>query len=135
MQQGLSLDLAHVMAEAVATGLFRSLATFYKPVKTQGPTGNYVGTTTAVAGMTNIPCMDAPFSIGQPKATEDKMPNQTLAESFRHVLLDAWYPLASGAAPNWGWQVDIDGTLFDLLGAESDSQSTQTRLRLQRVTL
>ncbi len=135
MQQGLSLDLAHVMAEAVATGLFRSLATFYKPVKTQGPTGNYIGTTVTVSGMVNIPCMDAPFSIGQPKATEDKQPNQTLAESFRHVLLDGWYPLVSGAAPGWGWQVNIDGTLMDLIGAESDSQNTQTRISVQRVTL
>lgn len=135
MQQGFGYALSSVMPLAVQTGLFISLATFYSPVQTQGPTGNYLGTYTAVSGMTNIPCMDAPESMMRPTATEAKTEPNVLAESFRHVLLNGWYPLASNASAGLGWQVDVDGTRYDLLGAESDSQHTQTRLKLQRVTV
>lgn len=135
MTQGFQNALAQVMPRAVLTGLFSSLATFYQPVKTQGPTGNYIGTYTRVSGMTNIPCMDAPESVGRPTAMERKSEPDVLSEWFRHVLLDGYYSFASNASTPLGWQVDIDGTRYDLLGAESDSQNTQTRLRLQKVVV
>ena len=34
-----------------------------------------------------------------------------------------------------GWRVIVDGIAYDLLGAEPDSQNTQTRLKCQLVTL
>jgi len=132
MQQGFSYALSAIMPLAVQTGLFISLATFYAPVQTQGVTGNFIGTFAAVSGMVNIPCMDAPDGFS---ATERKSVPDVLAERFRHVLLTGWYPLASNAAAGLGWQVDVDGTRYDLLGAESDSQHTMTRLKLQRVTV
>ena len=135
MTQGFAVALNQVMPLARRTGLFSSLATFYQPVKTQGPTGNYIGTYTAVSGMTNIPCMNAPESTGRLMADERKSEPNVLAESFRHVLLDAYYPFASNASTALGWQVDVDGTRYDLLGAESDSQQTQTRCRLQKVVV
>ena len=132
MQQGFQNALAQVMPAAVRTGLFRSLATVYKPVRTQGPTGNFIGTTAAVSGLSNIACMDAPNGFS---ADETKTEPNILAGSYRHVLLAGWYPLVSNIAAGAGWQVNVDGTLYDLLGAESDSQQTQTRLKLQRVTV
>ena len=135
MQQGFQNALAQVMPAARLTGLFSSLATFYQPVKTQGPTGNYIGTYTAVSSMANIPCMDAPESIGRPTANERKSEPNVLSESFRHVLLDSYYSFAGNAATPFGWQVDVDGTRYDLVGAEADSQRTQTRLRLQKVVV
>lgn len=133
MQQGFGYAISSVMPLAAATGLFVSLATFYMPVQTQGPTGNFIGTYSAVNGMTNIPCMNAPESIGRPTATERKSEPDVLAESFRHVLLDGYYPFAGNAATGLGWRVNVDGIMYDLIGAESDSQMTQTRLRLQLV--
>jgi hypothetical protein len=135
MQQGFSYAIAKIMPLAVQTGLFVSLATFYQPVQTQGPTGNYLGTYTPVSGMTNIPCMDAPESIGRPTATEQKTDPNVLSESFRHVLLGGYYAFAGAAATPFGWQVNVDGVQYDLLGAEYDSQRTQTRLRLQKVVV
>lgn len=135
MTQGFQNALSQVMPAARLTGLFSSLATFYQPVKTQGPTGNYTGTYTAVPSMANIPCMDAPESLGRPTATEQKSMPNVLSESFRHVLLERYYSFAGNAATPLGWQVDIDGTRYDLLGAEADSQRTQTRLRLQKVVV
>jgi hypothetical protein len=135
MTQGFQNAIAQVMPTARLTGLFSSLATFYQPVKTQGPTGNYLGTYTAVSSMTNIPCMDAPESTGRLMATEVKTDPNVLSEWFRHVLLDRYYSFAGNAATPLGWQVDVDGTRYDLLGAESDSQRTQTRLRLQKVVV
>jgi hypothetical protein len=56
---------------------------------------------------------------------------------MRHVLLDRYYDELSPAT-NWGdvaWQATVDGVIYDLLGAECDSQQTQTRLRLRKVTV
>jgi hypothetical protein len=55
---------------------------------------------------------------------------------MRHVLLNGYYALLSPAT-NWGsigWRATVDGVVYDLLGAEADSQQTQTRLRLRKVT-
>lgn len=122
------------MPLALASGLFVSVASFTRPVQTQGPTGNLIGTQTPVTGLQNIPCMDAPDGILKPTATEAKSIERIMAEQFRHVLLGGYYanvPPGTGS----GWQVTIDSTLYDLLGAENDSQRTQTRLHLQLVTI
>lgn len=132
--QGLAYELAGVMAQARATGLFSSLASFSAPVSTQGATGNPIGTFSPAAGYQSIPCMDAPESIARVSATEMKAEPQIETERFRHVLLDACYPALREAA-GLGWRVLIGATLYDLLGAEDDSQATQTRCKLQRVTL
>ena len=34
-----------------------------------------------------------------------------------------------------GWQAIVDGVTYNLLGAEADSVKTQTRLRLELVTI
>lgn len=137
--QGLGYELSAAMAQARATGLFSSLASFSSPVSTQGPTGNPIGTFSPVAGYQSIPCMDAPESILRISAAEMKAEQQIEAERFRHVLLSACYPALREAA-GLGWRVTVtdpkgNATLYDLTGAESDSQATQTRLKLQRVTL
>jgi hypothetical protein len=132
MNQTLYPAIVGVMQAARNTGLFVSLASFYQPSTTQGPTGNPTGAYTPVAGLQNIPCMDAPEREGQPAAHEQKSIDQILAEGYRHVLLNAYYAAAFNAAES-GWRVYIDGTAYDLTGAEADSQRQMTRLRLQRV--
>jgi hypothetical protein len=129
-----NLVIPTVMADAVATGLFVSLASFTQPPTTQGPTGNTTGAFTAIAGLQNIPCFDSPESIRIVPSDEKKTVPTTEAGQYRHVLLNAWYPQVNNGAGQ-GWRVTVDGVLYDLLGADQDSQSTQTRLRLQLVTL
>lgn len=134
MYQGLTYEMASVMPLATDTGLFTALASFTMPVQTQGATGNLTGTQTPINGLQNIPCMNTPESIRIVANDEKKSIAHILSGRYRHVLLSACYPILSAAA-GLGWQCSIDGVLYDLLGAEDDSQQTQTRVRLQLVTL
>ena len=57
-----------------------------------------------------------------------------MALGLRHVLLS----VCLTDAPNWagnGYRVIVDGIEYDLLGAENDSQLTQTRLDLRLLTI
>lgn len=136
MLQTLTADIEQVMPLAIASGLFVSLASFSQPVATQGPTGNPTGDYVPVADMQNVQCMDAPLSVGKPTATEARRIEDILSESFRHVLIPSRHTILAKAAER-GWRVTVVtsgySALYDLLGAEADSQGTQTRLHLERV--
>lgn len=135
MNQSLLIDIDAVMPLAVATGLFVSLCTISAPANSD--TGAPDGTYSPVSGLSNIVCMDAPEGLGSGlSANEAKAEAQIEAMAMRHVLLDRYYDELSPAT-NWGdvaWQATVDGVIYDLLGAEADSQQTQTRLRLRKVT-
>ncbi len=69
-------------------------------------------------------------------ATEQKTIAQIASMAERHVLLDDYYQQLSPST-NWGdigWRATVDGVVYDLIGAEADSQQTQTRLCLRKVT-
>lgn len=134
-QNALALEIAQVMPQAVETGLFVSLCTISAPTPASGAID---GTYAPVTGLISIACMDAPDRFGDTSmsATEVKALAETESVESRHVLLDAYYSLLSPAT-NWGnlgWRATVDGTDYDLLGAECDSQHTQTRLFLRKVT-
>jgi hypothetical protein len=126
--------IPNVMRRAVASGLFVSLASFAAPDLTQGPTGNPTGAYTPVAGLQNIPCVNAPQSDIRVSSDEVRSVTDIQAGRYRHVLLNGYYPAVIAGWPQ-GWRVTIDGVLWDLTGAEADSQSVQTRLKLQLVTI
>lgn len=134
MNQGLAYEILSVMPAAYATGLFVSLATLTAPPTTQGSTGNPSGSWTPIAGLTNIPCMDEPPSMARVQATEVKAVLEIMSSGMRHVLLNQCFV----DALNWsakGYRCVVDGVTYDLLGAENDSQLTQTRLDLRLVTI
>jgi len=133
-QDLISLAVAAVMPAAVATGEFRSLLSVQAPTPASGAIS---GTYTPVSGLQNIACKDAPESFGGLSVLEVKALPEVSSMSTRHVLLDKWYPLLSPAT-NWGnigWQAVVDGNVYDILGAENDSDFTQTRLKLRKVTV
>lgn len=122
------------MGLAVQTGRFVSLFTATQPPTTQGPTGNLIGDWTPIAGLTNIPCTAPPPLVSRIQAGEKRNPREILNSEFKHVLLSAWYPqLKDGIAS--GWRCTIDGEVYLPLGAESDSQMTQTRVHIALVQL
>ncbi len=124
------------MEAAVATGLFISLCTISEPANsdTGAPDGSY----TDVSGLVGIVCMDAPEGLGSGlSANEAKAAAEIESMAMRHVLLDRYYSELSPST-NWGdvgWRATVDGVIYDLMGAEADSQQTQTRLLLRKVTV
>ena len=134
LQNIIPILVQQVMPRAVATGLFVSLCTAQAPSGNKTPYGQPDGTYVNVSGLVDIVCMDAVLETGTIEATEVKELQDIMSKAFRHVVLNGWYPqFIPGAAI--GWRVLVDGIIYDLLGAEQDSQSTQTRLKLQLVTV
>ena len=133
-QAGLNYSLANIMPQANIAGMFPSLATLQTLDQTQGPTGNPVGTWSNVAGVIDIPCKDAPASIARIQATEMKGVAEIMSQGLRHVLLNQCFI----NAPNWAAmaaRLVVDGFTYEVLGAENDSNTIQTRVDLQLVQL
>ncbi len=128
--------IANVMPIALSTGLFVSLSTFQQPNGLTNPDGSPQTDADGnpifvdVAGLVNIPCMAPPITDGSIQATEVKALQEILSEEMLHVLLNAWYPQIQGGVTD-GWQCVVDGTVYDLMGAESDSQMQMTRLKVR----
>lgn len=127
----------------VYSGLYNSLCTIQQPSGTFTTDGAPDGNFTNVAGLVDLPCMDAVLSDGSITATEARELEEILSKSYRHVSLNGYYPtLISGAVlmggpggAALGWQAIVDGVTYNLIGAEADSQGTQTRLKLQLVII
>ena len=138
-QNSIALAIAGVMPAARATGLFVSLATFQVPsgvVFDNGmPDGSYID----FAGLVGIQCQNAPSggAGGNIQATQVKAQPEDLFLNKSHVLLAGFYPDAETA---WrlGGRMIVDGLIYangDILGVESDSQSTQTRVEVRVATV
>lgn len=138
MRQLLTYEVAAVMPMALDTGLFVSTCNVQKPSGTYvegAPDNLYV----PVAGLQGIRCMDAPKAPDRLNIQSGTMQAVDRVEKcdYRHVLLEKFYPGLSPAT-NWGnalWHAVIDGTSYLILAAETDSQRTQTRLSLEKVSI
>lgn len=128
--------IAAVMPAARATGLFVSRVTFQAPDGILGASGAESGTYADVVGLVDIPCMNAPQPPSEIKlgSLEFRTPADITAQADRHVLLDDYFP---DVETHWraGVRAVIDGIQYNVAGAESDSQHTQTRVALQVVTI
>ncbi len=134
MLQTMAYAVSQVRPAVTAAGLDVSLATFQSLDIAQGSTGNPVGTYTDVAGLVNIPCMDAPLAPGTISALEAKALAEIESKGIRHVSLAGYFPAVVTGWP-MGWRAVVDGIVYDVLGAEADSQNSQTRVKLQLVTV
>ena len=131
--------IAKAMPAAISTGLFVSLCTIQAPTGSRTSSGAPLPTAFAnVSGLVNIPCMDAPPSMSTIQATEVKALEEIMALGLRDCLLNGYYPaLTQGnvTGTGMGWRAIVDGVTYDLMGAEFDSQTTQTRIRLRLATV
>jgi hypothetical protein len=140
-QDAIALAIAGVMPAAIATGLFVSLFTAMEPVPTIGVTGAVEFDYTPVSGLVNIPCIAAPESPANIVATEVRALTEITASEIRHVLLDAWYPQLDAGwrgennDDKGAWIAQIDGFNYEISGVESDSQTTQTRVKVTLATV
>ncbi len=134
-QAAMNYPFSQIMPQAMAGGWFPSLATLQTTAQfPQGPTGNPSGGFANVAGVVNIPCKDAPPSIARVQATELKVVAEIMAKGLRHILLNKCFINATEWA-GWGARMIVDGINYEVLGAENDSNTIQTRVDLQLVTV
>jgi hypothetical protein len=138
-QTPITSALAYVMKNAIATGLFVSSISIQQPSGTFGASGAPDGTYTAVSGLQNLACMDAPEAVDRYNivSTEIRMPQQIESKEMRHVLIQGYYSQLSPST-NWGdvgWRAVMDGVTYDINAAEQDSQKQMTRLSLHRITV
>lgn len=143
MNQSLSGELAAVMPAVAETGLLTSLATFQQPdgifIAPGQPSGNFVD----VAVLIGIRCQDAPMSTARIQASEKKALEDIEAARFRHILLAGYFPQIPDGVDH-GWRVTVtelldgnpvDSLVYDLLGAEADSQTRMTRISCRIVNV
>lgn len=135
MYQLQTYDVTAVMPAALDSGLFVSLVTMQQPTGQQTSTGAPLlsGGDSGdgwnnVPGMIDIPAMNAPQS--ESRLTADQKKELAMVEGYqlRHLLLSGYFPQIQ---ENSNWRAMVDGTAYDVLGVESDSQGQMTRLRLQ----
>lgn len=145
MYQGIQADINAVMVEANALGLFNKTVQFQKPSgfgASRAPSGTFVnvpGLVDLFTGASVIGCMDAPLSPGTISSLEVKSLQEIESEGIRHVALNGYYP---AVVLNWqsensdmNWRAVIGGVNYEVFGAETDSQRTQTRVKLRLVVV
>ena len=141
-QNIIQLELPRVMKAVIGVGLDTSLCTMQVPSSALTDSGFPVTVPDAsawvdVVGLVDIPCQVAPNSVLRVQATTVKTIAEQEALNSSHVLLYGYYPAVETVWRNGGRAV-INGDIYphdDILGVESDSQHTQTRMALRVVSL
>jgi hypothetical protein len=140
MMQSTAADFPALMTAMTAEGYF-ALATAtiqnYNRIKDAGGAPQYTPPVN-VSGLIDIPCMQAVLSASAIQATEIKALAEIMSKQLRHVLLSGYYPQIT--TDQWVALnvLNLDGSValsitFDILGVESDSQLSMTRLKVQLV--
>jgi hypothetical protein len=135
MNQGIQDSIDAVMPALLASGLLTSLCTILVPPdSTTNDAGGAPDPSvpyTQLSGHVDIPCTAPPLAIGdkvQPQ--EKKQLAEIYAGNMLHVLLGGYFPTI-----RQDYRALIDGTQYDIIGTENDSQHQMTRLAVQVVTV
>ena len=130
MNQSLGPIISQVIPQVLASGLCISLITIQEPSGTLTGSGSPNRVYVDVAGLVDLTCMAAPLTTGSIVANEVKTMTQILAQNNGHCFMPSYHPEIINGYMN-GWRAIVDGVAYDILGAENDSQRTQTRLKLE----
>jgi|SRR6185503_3623443 len=144
MYQGQSYVFDAVVPAVIEAGIANSFATFQEPTGQQTSDGSPARTGgdsgdgyNNVLGYIGIVCMDAPTSNARITADEKKSDLDIESDNSEHVWLAAYKP---EIASHTNWRVVVtnaagDQTIFDVLGAECDSQAKTTRVKVNVSTV
>lgn len=128
MNQSISYEIAAVVPAAVASGLPVSTVTIQQPSGALDAAGAPTGAYTDVPGMVAVKnCMRAPFITGERMVSDEF---KALPEQAAMLLEHLWMP-GNYKTILAGWRAIVDGSTYDVLGIEWDSQSQMTRLKIQ----
>ena len=132
--QGLGYEFAAVVPAVLATGLCKSLCTIQLPDGVLIGAGQPSGVFANVTGLVDLMVMSAPEAEARIQSQEIKSLEDIQLFSPRHVWLAGYYPAIEPLCGQ-GARAVIDGTAFDLMGAEADSQFQTTRISVRTSAL
>lgn len=113
------------LLDRLAPSFFTSRATIQAAVETgREPSGAVITAWTTLAGMHGIACAIAPVS-----GSERQTSQLTASETTHAVRLQGRFPAITAAH-----RVVVDGTIYDILEAATDSQGVSTRLSVRKGT-
>jgi hypothetical protein len=141
MQFSIQADAAQAVTTAFQSGFLSGLCTIQTLNTTQGASGAPDNTWTAYPGLIGIPCQIAVPSANAVQATEVRALEELMAKSVRHVLLGGFFPILKQLAQGGQCRAlitmanDAAVYVFQLLGAEDDSQGQMTRFECEWVSL
>jgi SPP1 family predicted phage head-tail adaptor len=98
--------------------------TIQQATTAQDAYGQPIPTWANVAALTNLPCTIAPIS-GSPERAERNRPDSTIEAATHHISIGGYFPAIVNKQ-----RAVIAGVAYDILGAEMDSHSITTRLRV-----
>ena len=132
MNQGILYELGQVLPGVEALGLFDSLCTIQQRTNTVSALGQPDLTDwNDIPGLTNIQSMLSIQRTALPnQAATVRTPEQFDTQTQLHLLLNGYFPQILQQN-----QAVVDGTPYEIMAVESDSQKTQTRLALRVYTL
>lgn len=130
VNQSLAYELAQVMPAVQVTGLLRSTCSFFLRPGGATPTTDAAGQVdletgeyTPVAGLQAIACMLSVEKVSIPDIRGTVRTETEFREEYdRHLLLDNAYP-----AVQQQYLVQVDGTFYEVMSVETDSQAVATR--------
>jgi hypothetical protein len=132
LNQGLQYEFEAVMPAVAADGLFNATCTIKQRTNTVSALGqlNMTGYE-PIADLTNIACRFAPQAPGgPPQGDVTRMQQQFDTRTLYHVLLDGYYPEILQQ-----YLANIDGTDYEIMAVENDSDFQMTRLAVRVYTL
>lgn len=128
MTSALRSVVHHRLFDNLTGTVYITTCTINPPVETQDEYGEADITYPAALSddYTDIPCQIAPTG-----GAERRNRVQTIAESTHNISLTGYYPLIRTSYR----AVDADGTSYDILAVEHDSQHAHTLLRCRIVSV
>lgn len=138
MNQSLSYEFTQVVPQVVLTGVQVSLCTILvrattgsEPVTDAlGQVDTSIPDYTVLPGHSNIPCQLAVNKLRPDEGGVVRRPEQYDSISIRQLELNGYYPLIIQQ-----YLAQVDGTTYEVMAVESDSQKQITRLAVRLYTL
>ena len=140
MLQTMAYALSQVVPQVVLTGIVVSSCSVFAPDGHKGVSGAPSGLFT-VPVITNIGCVDAVPREGSIQADEIRAEKEIQSKGLRHVWLTGNYYAQLFPLLQKGLQAQVTDpapkgtTTYNVYGVEPDSQGTQTRLKLEVVSV
>lgn len=102
--------------------------TIQQATEAQDAVGQPIATWATVAGLANLPCAVAPFG-GSTEASQRNRPDSTVDAATHAISVAGYYPAIINKM-----RAVVAGVAYDIVGVETDSHATMTRLRVVIVT-